>query len=193
MSNVLNKITLAALLALISAPVYAAEETYTLDKSHTNILWSANHMGFSNVYGKFADMEGKLVLDEAAPQNSKVSVTIKMASVTTGIEKFDAHLKGKDFFDVEAFPAATYESTKVEITEAGKKAKVTGNLTLHGITKPVTLDVTLNKIGLNTFSNKKTAGFSASGVIKRSDFGISYALPAVPDEVKLVIESESSI
>ena len=116
-----------------------------------------------------------------------------MNSVVTGIEKFDAHLKGKDFFEVDAFPTAVYESTRVEITEAGKKARVTGTLTMRGVTKPVTLDVTLNKIGQNPYSNKKTAGFSATTFIKRSDFGISYALPAVPDEVNLIIETEAAI
>jgi polyisoprenoid-binding protein YceI len=116
------KNTIIAISLLSSSPLMAASESYVLDPTHTNVVWSANHFGFSNVSGKFAKVEGQLILDEVSPENSKVSVTISTASVITGIEKFDAHLKSDAFFDVEKFPNATFQSTKVEITEAGKKA-----------------------------------------------------------------------
>lgn len=181
---------LAILFVMLNGNVHAAE-TYALDTNHTNIVWSINHFGFSNPSGKFTKVEGQLVLDEANPANSKVSMTLSPANILTGIDKLDEHLKSKDFFDVEQFPNATFVSTKVALT--GKDtAKVTGTLTLHGISKPVTLDVKLNKIGVNMF-NKKTAGFSAFTTIKRSDFGINTYLPALGDDVKISIESEANI
>ena len=178
--------------SFLSFPALAAGENYTLDPNHTNVVWSANHFGFSNVYGKFAKVEGKLTLDEAKPEASKLSVVVTPASIITGIDKFDAHLKSDAFFDVEKFATATFESTKVVVTEPGKKAIVTGNLTLHGVTKPIALDVTLNKIGEQPMTKKKTAGFSATTTIKRSDFGMTFALPGVSDDVKIIIESEAS-
>ena len=197
MSRILAKILAVSAISMSLAlpcafPAMAAEENYTLDPMHTNIVWFANHFGFSNPSGKFASVQGTLTLDEAKPENSKVSVTISTTSVLTGIEKLDAHLRSDAFFNVEKFPSATFVSDKVETT--GKNtAKVYGNLTLHGITKPVVLDVTLNKIGEHPMTKKKTAGFSATTVLKRSDFGINYALPGVADDVKIAIESEANL
>jgi polyisoprenoid-binding protein YceI len=181
-----------AFTTLFSFPALAAEEKYTLDPTHTNITWSANHFGFSNPSGKFSKVEGTLTLDEAKPEASKVNVTITPASVITGVEKLDEHLRTDAFFDVAKFPTATFVSDKVDVTGKGT-AKITGNLTLHGVSKPVVLDVTLNKIGENPISKKKTAGFSASTTILRSDFGINYALPGVSDEVKIKIEAEVNL
>jgi polyisoprenoid-binding protein YceI len=118
-------------------------------------------------------------------------VTIPLANLLTGIPKLDEHLASKDFFDAATYPTATFVSTKVTLT--GKEtAKVEGNLTVHGVTKPEVLHVTLNKIGENMFK-KPTAGFSATATIKRSDFGLTTYLPALSDEVKLYIESEANI
>lgn len=180
-------------MALLSAPMMAqAADTYTLDPSHTNIFWHADHFGFSTPSGKFSDVSGTLVLDEQKPENSKVDVTIKTASLVTGIPKFEEHLKSKDFFDVAKFTQATFVSDKVTVT--GKDtAKVAGVLTLHGVSKPVVLDVKLNKIGEHPMTKEKAAGFSATTTVKRSDFGMSYALPGVADEVKITIESEANI
>lgn len=169
-----------------------AAETYAFDPTHTNIVWHANHFGFSNPSGRFGVTEGKLVLDEAAPQNSTVEVTIDVNGLVTGIEAFDTHLKSADFLDTAQFPTATFKSTAVEVT-GEKTAKVTGDLTLHGVTKPVTLDMTLNKIDNNPLINKKTAGFSGKIVLKRSDFGISAYVPNVSDEVTIQIEAEANI
>jgi len=134
---------------------------------------------------------GTLTLDEKAPQNSSVSVTIPIDDLLTGVVKLDEHLKSKDFFDAETYPTATFVSSKVTLT--GKDtAKVEGTLTLHGVSKPEVLNVTLNKIGENMFK-KKTAGFSATTTIKRSDFGITTYLPMLGDDVKLYVESEANI
>ncbi len=192
MKNIIKQIVLTSAIYIpLSLSAHAAE-TYNLDPSHTNITWHANHFGFSNPSGKFAKTEGVLTLDEAKPANSKVEVTISTASIVTGIDKFDEHLKSDDFFKVVKFPEAKFVSQKVDL-KGRDAAKVTGNLTLLGVTKPITLDVKLNKIGENPINKKKTAGFSASTTIKRSDFGINYALPGVSDEVKIDIESEANL
>lgn len=169
-----------------------AADTYTLDPFHTNLYWKANHFGFSNPSGKFATVTGTVTLDEAAPDKSSVNVTVNTGSVVTGIDLFNEHLRADKFFNSEKFPTATFVSSKVEPT--GKDtAKVTGDLTLVGITKPVTLDVTLNKIGENPISKLKTAGFTATGVVKRSEFGMTYALPGVSDDVQITIDAEANI
>lgn len=187
-----NALVLFVATAVFAAPAMAAAESYKLDPNHTNIYWHANHFGFSTPSGKFADVEGTLKLDDAKPENSSVKVTVKPASIVTGIPKFDTHLKSADFFDVQKYPTATFESTKV--TPAGDNtAKVEGNLTLHGVTKPITLNVKLNKIGEHPLTQKKAAGFSAETTIRRSDFGMSFGVPNVSDEVKITIETEANI
>jgi len=185
-----TSLLLAGLLAVTST-AQAAPETYTLDPTHTAVTWTINHFGFSNPWGKFSMITGSLTLDEKAPQDSKVDVTIPTDELVTGLPKLDEHLKSKDFLDVATYPTATFVSTKVTLTSKGT-ARVEGNLTLHGVTKPETLNVTLNKIGENMFK-KKTAGFSATTTIKRSDFGITTYLPMLGDEVKLYIESEANL
>lgn len=188
-----HTVRLMALTAILATPSLSAEaaETYKLDASHTAIVWHVNHFGFSTPSGKFMNVDGEVTLDEANPSASSVKVTIQMADVNSGVAKLDEHLKAPDFFDVAQYPTATFASTNVEVT--GKDtAKVTGDLTLHGVTKPVVLDVKLNKIGEN-MKKLKTAGFTASTVIKRSDFGISTYVPMLGDEVTLNIESEANI
>lgn len=177
---------------LTFAPLSAqAVDTYTFDPNHTTVIWNIEHLGFSSPHGLFPQIEGTLTLDEVAPQNSKVDVTIPTAKLATGIPKFDDHLKSKDFFDTEKFPDAKFVSTKIEKT-GDKTAKITGDLTLLGVTKPVTFDVTLNKKGPHPMNKKETVGFSGKTTIKRSDFGIKYGLPNVGDDVNLVIEAEAS-
>lgn len=169
---------------------YAAEKTYTLDPNHSYVMWHISHFGFSHPSGKwFAN--GTLVLDESKLQNSKITVNIRTADIDTGIKELDEHLKGKLFFDVEKFPAATFVSNKVTLT--GKKtAKVQGILTLHGISKPITLNVTLNKAGVNPINNKDTVGFTASTKLKRSDFDMNALLPGLGDDVTIDIEAEAN-
>lgn len=191
----MKRFFLHSLTALVlSMPVVSAHaaETYQFDPNHTNILWHANHFGFSSPTGRFGIDDGSVTIDEANPAKSSVDVTIDTNDLTTGIPKFDAHLKSKDFLDAEKFPTATFKSTKVDVT--GKDtAKVTGDLTLHGVTRPVVLDVKLNKIGDHPMTKKKSVGFTATTTIKRSDFGITMYVPNVSDEVKLDIESEASV
>jgi polyisoprenoid-binding protein YceI len=166
-----------------------AAETYALDPTHSYVLWHISHFGFSNPSGKWM-VNGTLILDEKKLQDSKLNVTIQVANVDTGIAKLDEHLRSKDFFDVAQFPTATFVSDKIDVS--GKTAKVHGILTVHGVSKPVTLDVTLNKLGMSPVSNKKTAGFTASTKLKRSDYGMVTYLPGLGDEVNINIEAEAN-
>lgn len=179
-------ISLLSLFASLSA--YAAPETFTLDPNHTYVLWRINHFGFSNPSGKWL-AEGNIVLDETKPQDSKVNVIIHPGDMITGLPKLDEHLKSKDFFDVVKFPTATFVSSKIDVT--GKNtAKVYGVLTVHGVSKPIVLDVKLNKVGMSPITNDRTVGFTASTKLKRSDFGISAYLPGLGDDVEIDIEAE---
>ncbi len=175
--------------ATLASPALAAD-TYRFDGSHTAVTFHIDHFGFSTPSGKFMNVEGTLKLDEKTPANSTVSVTIPVTQINTGVAKLDEHLKNKDFFDVEQFPTATFVSEKVEVKDA-TSATVTGNLTLRGVTKPVVLDVKLNKLGEN-FMKKQTAGFTATTTIKRSDFGMNAYLPNLGDDVQINIESEAN-
>lgn len=190
----MKKLFLSLILALSAVNAQAIDTgptKYNFDKTHTNIIWFANHFNFSHPFGYFKEVDGYFAVDHSHPENSKIDVTIKTASIDTPFPKFTDHLKTKDFFDVEKFPEAKFVSTKVEVT--GKEtAKVTGDLTLHGVTKPVVLDVKLNSIGDHPMSKKPYIGFSATGLLKRSEFGISYALPGVGDDIRLVIEVEGA-
>lgn len=182
-----------ALTAMVSTLAFSAQaaETYKLDASHTAITWHVNHFGFSTPSGKFMSVDGEVTLDEANPAASSVKVTVDVSGINSGVAKLDEHLKAPDFFDVAKFPTATFVSKKVELT--GKDtAKVEGDLTMRGVTKPVVLDVKLNKIGENMFK-LKTAGFTASTTIKRSEFGMTTYVPNLGDDVKIDIESEANI
>lgn len=180
--------TSLAALSLLTLSAHAAD-TFTLDSSHSFVGWQISHFGFSNPSGKWY-ANGTLMLDEKKPQDSKVNVTINVGDLVTGIPKLDEHLKGEDFFDVAKYPTATFVSDKVTLT--GKEsAKVQGMLTLHGVTKPITLNVKLNKQAVSPITNKLTAGFTATADIKRSEFGITKYAPGLGDDVKLEIEVEA--
>ena len=163
--------------------------TYTIDPQHSYVLWHINHFGFSNPSGKWF-AKGTLTIDEKNPQNSQVNVTIDLANIDTGNPELDKHLKSPEFFDTAKFPIATFKSDKVTIT--GKStAKIAGMLNLHGVSKPVVLDVVLNKQGKNPITDKEAVGFSAQAIVNRSDFGINTLLPGLSNEVKLDIQLEA--
>jgi len=188
--NILSFLAVSALSFSLVTPAITAD-TYKLDPMHTAVTWHINHFGFSNPSGKFMNVDGTLTLDEKNPSASKVTVTIPIETMDSGITKLDEHLKTKDFFNVAAFPTATFISDKVEVT--GKDAAVVhGTLTVRGVSKPVDLNVKLNRLGENMMK-KKTAGFSATATVKRSDFGMTSYLPGLGDEVKLDIESEANL
>lgn len=181
-------LALAGLLATGTA-VHAAPVTYTLDPGHTMVLFSWSHFGFSNPTANLGVSQGTLVYDPAAPTKATVDVTMPLSALDTHVPALDEHLKKPDFFDAEKYPTVTFKSTKVAV--AGKdKLKVTGDLTVHGVTKPVTLDVTINKVGDHPMLKAPAAGFNATATIKRSDFGIGAYVPAVSDDIKIAITTE---
>lgn len=189
MKNNLSRFFILVAALLIFASEVSAAETFKIDPMHSFVLWHISHFGFSNPSGKWR-VNGTLELDKDKPQNSKVNVTINVADIITGIDELNTHLKGKLFFDVAQFPVATFVSDKVDVT--GKDtANVHGILNVHGVSKPIVLNVHLNKAGINPISNKMTVGFTATTTLKRSDFGINTLLPGVGDEVKIEIEAEA--
>ncbi len=167
-------------------PAQIQAGTYAVDPGHTQVGWRVSHMGFSNYAGGFSDVSGTLELQPKNPAAAKLSVKIPVASVTTTSAKLTDELKGDQWLDAAKFPDMTFVSTKV--VPAGKDhAKVTGDLTLHGVTKPVTLDVTLVGAGVNPLSKKVTVGFEATGTLKRSEFGVKTYVPLIGDELHLTI------
>lgn len=183
---------LAAFLALgLSAAAQA--QTYKIDHAHSYLGFEIDHLGFSTTKGQFHDYDVTVVANWEDIERSGVIVTIKTTSVDTAWDPRDEHLRKSDFFNVEEFPVMKFVGKNVEKT-GENRAKVSGELTLRGTTKPVTLDVELVKRALYPFGDKKEAlGIKASGVLKRSDWGMSYAIPAVSDEVKIIIDGELKI
>lgn len=184
-----RKLALATALVAASFTAAAADK-YEFDGNHTNVVFSWNHFGLSNPSARFTKVEGEVQLDTADLTKSSVSVTIPVDSLRTDVAKFDEHLRSADFFDLAKFPTASFKSTKVE--KAGdNKLKVSGDLTIHGVTKPAVLDVTVNKIGDHPMAKKPTAGFDANITVKRSDFGLGAYVPNVSDDVKIHITTET--
>ncbi len=166
-----------------------AAEKWIFDNQHSYVQWTIKHLGFSYQTGKWF-VNGEIMLDPKNPQNSKVIANINLANVITGIPELDKHLREKLFFDTAQYPIATFTSKQIDIT--GKNtAKVNGTLNLHGITKPVILEVTLNKMGKHPMKERMTAGFSATTTIKRSDFGMTNLQDALGDDVKIEIGAEA--
>ncbi len=179
----------AATLALSAMPASAATETYALDGSHTFPRFSYNHMGFSTQLSRFNKTSGKVELDKAA-KSGAVDIVIDMTSVDTGFAAFDQHIQAPDFFDTAKFPTATFKSTKV--TFAGDKpATVEGNLTIKGVTKPVTLTLTSFHSMPHPMLKKDAIGANAYTVIKRSEFNAGMYAPGVSDEVRIDIALEA--
>ena len=182
----MKRLALVALL-FASLPAFAAEK-YDIDPAHSAVIFSWNHFGFSNPSARFDKIEGSVQLDKADLTKSSVSVTLPLEALDTGVAKLDEHLKSPDFFDAAKYPTITFKSTKVE--KAGDNGlKITGDLTVHGVTKPVTLNAKVNKIALFEMGPYKAqaAGFDAETVIKRSDFGVNKYVPNVSDEIPVRI------
>jgi polyisoprenoid-binding protein YceI len=165
--------------------------TYNTDPGHTLIGWRVSHFGFNDYFGIFGDATGTLVLDPAKPNASTVDITIPIGKVTTASAGLTGHLlrAGKEGGKADFFgpAAADAKFVSTSVVAKGTTAKITGNLTLNGITKPVVLDTTFSGAGNNPFNKKPTVGFHATSVIKRSEFGISYAVPMISDDVTLDI------
>lgn len=181
--------TVAVLTALTFSPAFAAPETYALDANHTFPRFSYNHFGFSKQLSRFNKTTGTVTLDKAA-KTGAVDVTIDMKSVDTGSEAFDKHIQGADFLDTANHPTATFKSTKV-MFDGDKPVSIEGNLTIKGITKPVTLTVTSFLAKPHPILKKDALGANATAMIKRSEFNAGKFAPNVGDEVALEIAIEA--
>jgi len=182
--------TLTAMLALGAASaVAAAAETYHLEKTHVDLLFSISHAGFTEKHGSFRDLDATLEYDAGKPENSKVTVTVNTDSLDTAFPARDKDVKGEKFLDVAKYPQMTFVSTKLT-READQTLRIDGELTLHGVTKPLTLHAKLNKAAPNPFDKRPTLGFSATGSLKRSDYGIATYIPVIGDVVTITIDAE---
>jgi|TARA_B110000908_G_scaffold115197_1_gene135076 polyisoprenoid-binding protein YceI len=186
--NVMKSFFLAA--ALASTATFAAADTYVLDASHSQVVFSYNHLGFSTTSGMFSGFEGEISFDQENAANSSVSVSMPVMSMFTGWEKREGHFMSGDFFGAAEGDMITFTSTSIETT-GDTTAKITGDLTMNDVTKSVVLDATLNKMGTHPQAQKDWAGFDATANLLRSDFGLGAFAPYVSDEVAVTISIEA--
>lgn len=182
-----------AVQAQMASPATVAPETvqagnYKVEASHTRVGFGVSHMGFSDWYGEFADVTGTMQLDPANLANARVDVTIPVATIATTNTKLDDELRSAGWLDAAQFPNIRFTSTSVVKTGV-RTAQVTGNLTMHGVTRPVVLDATFNGAGANPMNKAYTVGFNATAHIKRSDFGVKTYLPLIGDDVTIRISA----
>lgn len=186
----MKSLILAAGLALGATAALAAPVKYTLDPSHSQIVFSYNHLGYSTSWGMFSGFDGEIQFDQENPAGSSVSVSFPVKTMLTGWQARFDHLMSKDFFDATEDEPVSFVSTGIEVT-GDTTAKITGDLTLNGVTKSVVLDAQLNQAGEHPMEKKQWAGFSGSTMILRSDFGLGMFAPYVSDEVQVQISIEA--
>jgi len=181
-------------LALASVATFSVAKPgdYKIDPTHTATVLTWNHFGFSTPSANFSDIQGTISVDNAKPADSAVNVTIPLASLNTNVKALDEHLKTPDIFDAEKYPNITFKSTKVQAL--GKnKYKITGNLTVKDVTKPVVLDAVLNKQGVHPMTKAQSIGFNATTSFNRSAFGVGAYVPNVGDKITVNITTEASV
>ena len=188
MRRTLASLSMIAALLASATPGRAAD--YTIDLTHSHILFTIDHLGFAKIVGLFSDFSGTLSFDSNNVSASKLAVTVKTESLQTQFAARDKDLKGADWFNVTEFPEMTYVGSEF-VKKDEHTGTITGNLTLHGVTKPVTLNVVLNKVGQNPLDKINSAGFSARGTLKRADFGMKTFSGPIGDDVDLIIEIEA--
>ena len=176
--------------ATLSAPAFASSQDYVLDASHSQIVFSYDHLGYSTTYGMFSGFDGTITFNQADPAASSVNVSFPVRTMLTGWEARFDHFMSGDFFDAAADEMVTFTSTSIEVT-GETTALITGDLTLNGITKPVVLDAKLNQVGDHPMEGKPWAGFDATATILRSDFEVGAFAPFVSDEVNIMISIEA--
>lgn len=166
-------------------PARVQAGTYVMDPAHTQVAFTVNHFGFNNYIGLFGNPTGSLTIDPKQPEKASLTVEIPMNEARTSSTTLDEHLKKPDFLDTAKYPTAKFVSTAIKVE--GTEAEITGNLTLHGVTRPVTIDAQFTGAGIHPMNKKLNIGFSGTTMIKRSEFGIGQYVPLVSDEVKLAI------
>jgi polyisoprenoid-binding protein YceI len=185
----MKKITTLLALLLIAGSTFA--QTWSLDKAHAKLGFNVTHLLLSEVDGSFKAFEAKITSSKPDFSDAVIELTAEVKSIDTDNEKRDEHLKNPDFFDAEKFPTLSFKSTSLKKVE-GKKYKLAGNLTMHGVTKPVELDVTINGPAVHPYNKKNVVGIKATGTIKRTDFGVGTGTPGavVSDEVNIIANAE---
>ena len=184
-------LTTAAAIGLMAAPALAAPEAWTLDPSHSQIVFDYNHLGFSTGTGMFSGFEGEIMFDQEDPAASSVNVSFPVRSMLTGWEARFEHFMSPDFFDAaDDSEMVTFQSTAIEVT-GENTANITGDLTLNGVTKSVVLDAKLNQVGDHPMEGKPWAGFDATTSLLRSDYNLGMFAPFVSDEVNVMISVEA--
>jgi polyisoprenoid-binding protein YceI len=189
MTSYLKGFVASTLLAAGLSATPAKATTYDIDIVHSHVAFFIGHLGFSKVIGVVNDFSGSFDFDQAHPEASKLDVALKVASIFTNSKQRDSDIQGADWFNATEFPEITFAGTKFEKT-GEKTGKITGNLMIAGITKPVTLDVVFNGEGQNPWDKSHEAGFSARTALNRSDFGLKTGLPMIGDQVELYVEIE---
>lgn len=189
----MKRLLLSTILVLAFATsVVAAPLTYKIDPTHTDVTAQWSHFGFSNPIAHFGDVDGAITYDADNVGQSSVVVTLPLSGMESHVDAFNEHLRSDDFFDAETWPQITFKSTQVEAA-GGAKLRVTGDLTIKDVTRPVLLDVTINRLGDHPMTKRATAGFDATTTIRRSDFGLGKFAPNVSDEVILRITTEAMV
>ncbi|MBV6552386.1 YceI family protein [Acinetobacter soli] len=187
----LQSLSLGFAVAISSTLALAAPVDYKIDPTHTATVFSWNHFGFSTPSANFSDIQGVIKVDNAKPANSSVDVTIPVSSVNTNVPALDKEFQQEGWFNAAKYPNITFKSTKVE-TKDKKHFKITGNLTVKGITKPVVLDAVLNKQGEHPMAKVPAIGFNATTSFNRSEFGIGNYVPNVGDKITVNITTEAT-
>jgi polyisoprenoid-binding protein YceI len=182
--------SMSMIAALLGSATAGRAADYTIDPTHSHILFMIDHLGFAKIVGLFSDLSGNISFDSNNVPGSKLNVTIKTESLQTQFAARDKDLKGADWFNVTEFPEITYVGSEF-VKKDEHTGTITGTLTLHGMTKPVTLNVVVNKVGQNPLDKIDSAGFSARGTLKRSDFGMKTFLGPIGDDIDLIIEIEA--
>ncbi|OAM12198.1 polyisoprenoid-binding protein [Acinetobacter baumannii] len=187
----LKTLSFGLAVALASTVTLAAPVDYKIDPTHTATVFSWNHFGFSTPSANFSDIQGVIKVDNAKPANSSVNVTIPLSSVNTNVPALDKEFQEEAWFNAAKYPNITFKSTKVETTDK-KHFKITGDLTVKGITKPVVLDAVLNKQGEHPMAKVPAIGFNATTSFNRSDFGLGNYVPNVGDKITVNITTEAT-
>jgi polyisoprenoid-binding protein YceI len=189
MNKIFKPLALLAMVAGFTGIAAAQSATYTIEPTHTFVTWEAKHFGTSTSHGRFDKKSGSITIDKAA-KTGKAEITIDMKSMNTGVAPFDKHLSGDDFFAAEKFPEAKFVSTSFKF-DGDKVSEVVGNLTLKGKTNPATLKAKGYGCYDNPMVKREVCGGDFETTITRSQYGVSYGLPGIPDDIKLTIQVEA--
>ncbi len=190
--KLVQNLLVTAALGLAAFAASAAPVTYTFDTTHSRVTFYVNHFGFSNSVGEFKLGDGTFTFDADDWSKSKVDAQIPVATLELGDVKWNTHILSPDFLESAKYPQITFVSKKVEKIDA-THGKVYGDLTIKGVTKPVILDLTVNKVGEHPMRKTQAAGFTATTIVHRSEFGVAAYVPAVADDVVIRIEVESYV